>query len=310
MSFIELANQHQRQSSYNQRKYDRVPSDKKFNIPSNASGKINMNTMPFFESTLSKHYNPLVDKLKSKYENIHNPLKTSTPIDTQIWMPQPSPRSPPSNLNMQNTYQTSNHSTNQQVPLLKGILRNPTSSRRVSWSDMGPKPTAAPRASSVPVSPRNLTPQSLSMPITEVTATPKTMYTAYGSSGSTYNPVVMPSNKKTVKLGNSYTFLSNTADPDIIKQLGGIIKTIDSMQDTLRMHELRPIEYCSTNPEPFIAKQFHTAREIEHRIHSPSYQEGLAGSYPEDILSGYRSQLSSQGFENSQMRQGGSKMVS
>jgi len=36
--------------------------------------------------------------------------------------------------------------------------------------------------------------------------------------------------------------LNNRPDPEIVDQLGGIIKTIDSMQESLRSHELRPFE--------------------------------------------------------------------
>lgn len=38
---------------------------------------------------------------------------------------------------------------------------------------------------------------------------------------SVYKPAVLPSTKKTVKLGTVYYPLSNRPDPDIIDQLGG-----------------------------------------------------------------------------------------
>lgn len=60
--------------------------------------------------------------------------------------------------------------------------------------------------------------------------------------------------------------LNNRADPEIVDQLGGIIKTIDSMQETLRQHELRPYEYCKVHQEPLIAAQYHKAKVIESKI--------------------------------------------
>lgn len=60
--------------------------------------------------------------------------------------------------------------------------------------------------------------------------------------------------------------LNNRADPEIIDQLGGIIKTIDSMQESLRQHELRPYEYCKVHQEPLIAAQYNRAKDIESKI--------------------------------------------
>ena len=76
--------------------------------------------------------------------------------------------------------------------------------------------------------------------------------------GFTSQPLSLQINK-TVKLGNVYVQLNNKPDPEIVDQLGGIIKTIDSMQSTLRSHELRPFEDCKVTQEPLLAKQFDKA---------------------------------------------------
>ena len=72
---------------------------------------------------------------------------------------------------------------------------------------------------------------------------------------------------KTVKLGSTWISLNNRADPEIIEQLGGITKTIDSMTQTLREHELRPYEFWTVHQEPLISKQYEKARLIEHNLY-------------------------------------------
>ena len=59
--------------------------------------------------------------------------------------------------------------------------------------------------------------------------------------------------------------MSNKADPEIVEQLGGIIRTIDSMQDTLREHELRPYDYCQVTQEPLIEKQYRATSGAQQR---------------------------------------------
>ena len=97
-----------------------------------------MYTMPFFESTLTKDYNPLVNNLKNKYDRIYNPLKTQLHSRSNSWAQTSSPR-------FSQTEYTQNFKSSQyngailspktvQNVQLRSILKNPQS-RRVSWVD-------------------------------------------------------------------------------------------------------------------------------------------------------------------------------
>lgn len=87
-----MANQHQNEYTSGQPRSRPVTTNGSYIVKQPPRQDINKYTMPFFEHTLTKHYNPLVDKLRNKYESIYNPLKTANPVDLQIWVPEPSPR--------------------------------------------------------------------------------------------------------------------------------------------------------------------------------------------------------------------------
>lgn len=48
--------------------------------------------------------------------------------------------------------------------------------------------------------------------------------------------------------------------------LGGITKTIETMEESLRENELRPFEKCKVKHDRFILEQFERGREIENRV--------------------------------------------
>ena len=89
-----------------------------------------------------------------------------------------------------------------------------------------------------------------------------------------YKPAVLPSNKKTFKLGDTWVPLSNRPDPEVIEQLGGITKTLDTMTQTLREHELRPYEFWTVRDEPLISSQYQRANRIEHNLYGNGEENG------------------------------------
>ncbi|CAI2375858.1 unnamed protein product [Moneuplotes crassus] len=252
-----MANEHQRGTC--EQKSDQIKTIGSYVIQQ-PKYDLDVYRMPFFESTVSKNYNPLVDSLKNKYDKIYNSgvdLKSieKTMLENNLL-------TQPSGSTYLNKFDTSHYNgtilsprTVQNVQL-RGILKN-SNGKKVSWID-SPKNTAPLSSQTVQASASRLTPSQLSMPIEEVNKNPKP-YTGVESISGVYKPAVLPSNKKTVKLGNTFIALNNKPDPEIIDQLGGITKTIDTMEETLKSHELRPYEYCKVTYEPFLEQQYQTS---------------------------------------------------
>mmetsp|Transcript_12068 Transcript_12068/g.10667 ORF Transcript_12068/g.10667 Transcript_12068/m.10667 type:complete len:192 (+) Transcript_12068:7-582(+) len=191
MSFLEMANQHQRDTNSgafgNLRTTGSLYAQKE-------NHNIDANTMPFFESTIKKHYNPLVEKLSNKYDNIYNPSKTIRPLDPSIHIP--SPLSQPSNSEYLNKFNSNQYNGTILSPRtaenvqLRSILKNPAP-RKVSWADQAhesmPMPTQPVNAT------RILNPNQMSIPLETSSQQPKP-FASFSSSGI-YKPAIIPSNK-------------------------------------------------------------------------------------------------------------------
>lgn len=243
--------------------------------------------MPFFESTISKNYQPLVSNLKNKYDKIYNQdqsLKSSSSQFLFKDIPSIFSDSGSRPLSPTNSYNGSILSprTAEQIKR-KGILKN-SHSRKVSWADQPHKNLASTPRPQVASTDR-LRPAELSMPI-EVVNTQAQAYPKVGSSLGNYKPAVLPSQKKTFKLGSTYINLNNSPDPEVVDQLGGITKTIDTMQDLLKSHELRPFDTCKGVKEPFLQRQFEQASVIESKISkSPDIASESASEFYGSALS-------------------------
>ena len=110
---------------------------------------------------------------------------------------------------------------------------------------------------------------------------------------------------KTVKLGSIYFPLNNNPDPKIVDQLGGIIKTIDSMQNELNNHELRPYEYWKVTQEPLIAKQFEKFKNKENHVNFQDQESESANEFFES-----ENENSPQNFERKCNKQSRGRIIS
>ena len=143
----------------------------------------------------------------------------------------------------------------------KGILKSPKSTKRVIWSDR-----------TVPVNNDNLTKQA-QKPVNVINeAKPMTYQNSYVHA---YKPAVIPSSKKVFRFGTNCFVVNNDADPIVVQQLGGITSTIDRMQRSLKIHELRPYEYCEPEYDPIIEQQYATALEIDQKLFDPNLRKNF-----------------------------------
>lgn len=192
-----MANQHQRDFSSGGHRPN-THTKGSFIFEKQKNHNVDLYTMPFFESTLSKNYNPLVEKLKNKYDNIYNPLRATRPVDLSIMIPEPSPNL--GGTGYLNQFQTSQYNGTILSPnsvqniQLRGILKNPMSSRRVSWSDSANTPQNMPSLS-IEQQMRNTAPVQMTLPITQVNQFAKKPYSGAETMSSSYKPAVIPSNK-------------------------------------------------------------------------------------------------------------------
>jgi hypothetical protein len=121
----------------------------------------------------------------------------------------------------------------------------------VSWSDQTLSSQSTP-ISNIEQQMRNTAPFQITSPNNKFNQFSKMPYSGAQNRTRSYMPDFKP--------------LNNRADPEVVDQLGGIIKTIDTMQETLRQHELRPYEYCKVHQEPIIAAQYLRAKDIKSKL--------------------------------------------